>query len=156
MTLVNNYIGFRCFYYTSSVYCIMCSPPQVKSPSLTIYHPHTLLPFPSVNHHTVICIYEVFLFCFVFCLIPSPLSPSPLTPASLTIVSLSPVWESVSILFVIFFCSFIQWSTTQLLKKKKEILPFATAWMDLESIMLSEISQSEKDKYHMISLTCGI
>ena len=29
--------------------------------------------------------------------------------------------------------------------KKKEILPFATAWMDLENIMLSEISQSEKD-----------
>ena len=29
-------------------------------------------------------------------------------------------------------------------------------WMDLESIMLSEISQSEKDKYHMISVICGI
>ena len=40
--------------------------------------------------------------------------------------------------------------------KKKEILPFVTAWMDLECIMLSEISQSEKDKYHMISLICGI
>ena len=36
--------------------------------------------------------------------------------------------------------------------KKKKILPFATAWTDLENIMLSEISQSEKDKYHMISL----
>ena len=38
---------------------------------------------------------------------------------------------------------------------KREILPFATEWMDLEFIMilLSEISQSEKDKYHMISLT---
>ena len=31
-----------------------------------------------------------------------------------------------------------------------------TAWMDLEGIMLSEISQTEKDKYHMISLLCGI
>ena len=31
---------------------------------------------------------------------------------------------------------------------KKNILPFATAWMDLENIRLSEISQSEKDKYH--------
>ena len=41
-------------------------------------------------------------------------------------------------------------------KKKKEILPFATAWMDLESIVPSEISQSEKDKYHIISLICGI
>ena len=36
--------------------------------------------------------------------------------------------------------------------KKKKILPFATACMDLENIMLSEISQSEKEKYHMISL----
>ena len=32
--------------------------------------------------------------------------------------------------------------------KKSEILPFATAWMGLEGIMLSEISQSEKDKNH--------
>ena len=37
--------------------------------------------------------------------------------------------------------------------KKNEILPFATMWMELEGIMLSEISQSEKDKYHMTSLT---
>ena len=36
--------------------------------------------------------------------------------------------------------------------ERKELLPFATAWMDLESIMLSEISQAVKDKYHMISL----
>ena len=40
--------------------------------------------------------------------------------------------------------------------KKKKILPFAAVWMDLENIMLSEISQSGKDKYHMISLICGI
>ena len=33
----------------------------------------------------------------------------------------------------------------------KELLPFATAWMELESIMLSEISQVVKDKYYMIS-----
>ena len=37
--------------------------------------------------------------------------------------------------------------------KKKEILPFATTWMDLNGIMLSEISQTEKDKYCIISLT---
>ena len=43
-----------------------------------------------------------------------------------------------------------------LLIKKKKVLPFATTWMDLENIMLSEISQSEKDKHHMISLICGI
>ena len=35
--------------------------------------------------------------------------------------------------------------------KKKKILPLATAWMDPKNIMLSEISQSEKDKYHTIS-----
>ena len=40
--------------------------------------------------------------------------------------------------------------------KEKKIFPFAAAWMDLENILLSEISQSEKDKHHMISLTCGI
>ena len=39
--------------------------------------------------------------------------------------------------------------------KKKEILSFVTAWMGLESIMLSEISQTEKHKYHMISLIAG-
>ena len=36
------------------------------------------------------------------------------------------------------------------------ILPFAATWMDLETIMLSETSQKEKDKYYMISLICGI
>ena len=36
--------------------------------------------------------------------------------------------------------------------KRNEILPFTTTWTELESIMLSEISQAEKDNYHMISL----
>ena len=36
-------------------------------------------------------------------------------------------------------------------ERKEELLPFATAWMDLESNMLSEISQAVKDKYHLIS-----
>ena len=40
--------------------------------------------------------------------------------------------------------------------KKKEMLPFGTAWMDLVSIMLSEISQPENDKYHMISFISEI
>ena len=37
---------------------------------------------------------------------------------------------------------------------KKEILSFATAWMNPEGIMLSEISQTEKDKYYMVSHIC--
>ena len=40
-------------------------------------------------------------------------------------------------------------------KRKKELLPFVTAWMELESIVLSEISQAVKDKYHMISPISG-
>ena len=36
-------------------------------------------------------------------------------------------------------------------ERKKELLPFMTAWMDLESIMLSKMSQEVKDKHHMIS-----
>ena len=40
-------------------------------------------------------------------------------------------------------------------ERKKDLLTFATAWMELESIMLSEISQGVKDKYHMISSICG-
>ena len=40
--------------------------------------------------------------------------------------------------------------------KKNEIMSFAATWMDLEIVILSEVSQTEKDKYHMISLLCGI
>ena len=40
--------------------------------------------------------------------------------------------------------------------KKNEILPFPTAWMELEGIMLSEIRQPERDKYHMTSLVGGL
>ena len=40
--------------------------------------------------------------------------------------------------------------------KKNEILPLVTTWMDLEGIMLSEVSQTKKDKHCMISFLCGI
>ena len=40
--------------------------------------------------------------------------------------------------------------------KKNEIMPFAATWLDLEIIILSEISQIKKDKYHMILLICEI
>ena len=40
--------------------------------------------------------------------------------------------------------------------KKNEIMPLAATGMDLEIIILSEVSQTEKEKYRMISLICGI
>ena len=40
--------------------------------------------------------------------------------------------------------------------KKDKLMPFAATWMDLETLILSEISQKEKNQYHMISLTSGI
>ena len=40
--------------------------------------------------------------------------------------------------------------------KKNEIIPFSAAWMDIEINILSEVSQTEKDEYHVISLICRI
>ena len=40
--------------------------------------------------------------------------------------------------------------------KKNEIRLFAATWMDLETVIPSEVSQTEKDKYHMVSLICRI
>ena len=42
-----------------------------------------------------------------------------------------------------------------LCSRKKDLLPFVTAWMELESVMLSEVSQAVKDRYHMISPISG-
>ena len=40
--------------------------------------------------------------------------------------------------------------------KKNKIMPFSATWMQLDNLILSEVNQKEKDKYHMISLICGI
>ena len=40
--------------------------------------------------------------------------------------------------------------------KKNKIMPFAATWMELETLTLSEVSQKEKDKYHMILRISGI
>ena len=40
--------------------------------------------------------------------------------------------------------------------KRNEIVPFAEMWMDLETVIQSEVSQKEKNKHHIISLICGI
>ena len=39
---------------------------------------------------------------------------------------------------------------------KNNIMPFTATWMEIETLILSEVSQEEKDKYHMISLLTGI
>ena len=40
--------------------------------------------------------------------------------------------------------------------KRNESMPFAATWMGLKIVILSEVNQKEKDKYHMISLICGL
>ena len=40
--------------------------------------------------------------------------------------------------------------------ERKEVMPFAATWMDLVVVIRSEVSHTEKDKYHMISLIRGI
>ena len=40
--------------------------------------------------------------------------------------------------------------------KKNEIMPFAAIWMDLEIVILSEVSQTEREKYGITSFLCGI
>ena len=39
---------------------------------------------------------------------------------------------------------------------RNEIIPFASTWMQLQTIILSKVGQKERDKYHISSLTCGI
>ena len=40
--------------------------------------------------------------------------------------------------------------------RKNEIMPFTATWMNMQSVLLSEVSQAEKEKYYMTSLICGI
>ena len=40
--------------------------------------------------------------------------------------------------------------------KKNDIMPFVATWLDLDTVILSEVSQTEKKKYHMLSVICGI
>ena len=49
---------------------------------------------------------------------------------------------------------YTQWNTTPI--KKNDIMPFAATWMELENLLQSEMSQKDKDQYHMISLITGI
>ena len=95
--------------HSSSEYCIVCSPPQVKSPFTPMYSHFTLFylplhPFPSGNHHIVFCVYKVFYFYFLlnpFTFFTEPPKPPP--PDSCQ--SVLCICESISILFATIFCS---------------------------------------------------
>ena len=67
-------------------------------------------------------------------------------------------WDSIHIFYIniyyILIYKFINVDIIQL--QKKETLPFATTWMNLEDIMLSEISQTGDDKYHMSPYIYGL
>ena len=52
-------------------------------------------------------------------------------------------------------CIFIHSMNTTQPLKKNEIMPFAATWMDLKIFVLSEVSQKEKYKYHVVSQKCG-
>ena len=58
-----------------------------------------------------------------------------------------PIYETKPLIYTVEYYSAI---------KKSKKMPFAATWMDLEIITLSEVSQTEKDKYHKLSLMCGI
>ena len=84
------------------LYCVFLTPSKVSF----CHHLITPLPssasprtFPSGNHHTDVCVYEV----FVFCLIPSSFSPSP-PPSVYSCQFVFCIYESVSNLFVSLFC----------------------------------------------------
>ena len=51
---------------------------------------------------------------------------------------------------------YIYYNGILLSHEKNEITPFAATWEGLEMIILSEINQKEKNRYHVISLICGI
>ena len=61
-------------------------------------------------------------------------------------------WVYIQYVLCIYICIYTHTMEYYSAIKKNEILLFATTWMELEGIMLSEISQSEKDKHHMTSL----
>ena len=54
------------------------------------------------------------------------------------------------------FCKLIYMMEYYSSIKKTEIMPFVATWLDLEIVIQSEVNQTEKDKYPMIFLTCGI
>ena len=64
--------------------------------------------------------------------------------------------EKEDVIYIYTHIDIYIYSGILLSRKKNEIMPFTGTWMDLEITILSEVSQTEKDKCHMISLICGI
>ena len=54
------------------------------------------------------------------------------------------------------WCIYTMEYSSAIKKKKNKIMPFAAMWVKLETLIMNEVSQKEKDKYHMITLTSGI
>ena len=65
------------FYNTSSVYCTVCSPPQVKSPSFTFFY----LPHPTFHLVTIILLSVSISFCFLFNLLSFSTKPPSIVPS---------------------------------------------------------------------------
>ena len=107
VTLVNKIlqVSGAQFYYTSSVYCTVCSPPQVRPPSTTTYPPYPPPPPPTPAVTTVDCVHESFLSVLSPWILPSSLSSTP------------PSWLSACSLFMSLslFCllaHFCSWDST--------------------------------------------
>ena len=103
------------------------------------YHlsPHTFFSFPPPlfplgNHHTVVCVYDFVCLLNSFTFFTQTPTPSPLRTVSL----FSYLW--VCLYFVCQFILFIRFHVW--------VKSYGTCLMDLESVVLSEISQSEKHK----------
>ena len=115
--------------------------------------------------------------CFFFLLIPLPevifqrryskklktLIPKHIhTPIFIaTLLTIAKIWPKCpsvdeQIKKLCYICIMEYYSGVKKKKRKEEILSFVTPWIHVKSIMLSAISQSEKDKYYMISLICRI
>ena len=86
---------------TSCVHFIVCSSPQVKSPSVTIYMPPPTTPS---NHHTVFGVHGIFLFFYLFAIPPTP-PPSPSTTPTPDRCQPAPYVCVISILLFNTFCS---------------------------------------------------
>uniref|UniRef100_A0A8D0MRY1 DUF1725 domain-containing protein n=1 Tax=Sus scrofa TaxID=9823 RepID=A0A8D0MRY1_PIG len=95
---------------------------------------HSLL-FPLGNHKSILQVHD-FLFCVKF-----PRRNQPKSPL---------IDDWIRKMWFIYTMEYYSAIT------KNKIMPFAATWMELETLILSEVNQKEKDKYHMISLISQI